>query len=288
MEDTAGVVGSSSSLPPEVTVASSLQRGQKRGAPDDEEEEDELDEADDGAPPARQLFEFLRVHPGGAADAGGAAAGASAAGQEPVDVTLRLGVGPLAGDYRGGTVDTTLRLRLGSAATPGEDDGRRFQSHGKPATGATLGAASNAEPDFDEGLVRDAMVAALFHEPTSEDEEEGFFPDDDFAMACVAATAGDGSVGSGSDDDAAGRPSSVLGLNEPCPSELPDGAPDPSDLPVPDPAAVDDDDLAAHVDERGVATETVEQRRRSSTPFDLFCSPVHVVRAPGVLIALSS
>lgn len=289
MEETAGAAGSSSSLPPEITMPPS-QRGQKRGAPDvddaagdgaargsprragvdtlaEEEEEHyymefvddelELGEADDGAPPARQLFEFLRVRPGA------------------VDVTPRLGVGPVAGDYRGGTVDTTLSLGLGSEAAPGEDDGGRIRSQVKSAIGAALGAASNAEPDPDDGPVLDDMAAPLFHEPTSVDEEEGF------AMDCFDATAGDGPAGSAADDGAAGRPSNGLDLNQPCPSELPEGAPpDPSNVPAQDTAVVGDDDdlerLEAHVGERGVATATaVEQRRLPSTPFVVFCGPAH-------------
>ncbi|KAG2657210.1 hypothetical protein PVAP13_1KG187477 [Panicum virgatum] len=180
-----------------------------------EEEEEELDEPGDDAPPARQLFDFLHVHPGPAdADADGATAepGSSTftASQEPVDVTLRLG-GPPVHD-RGGAVDTTLsRQRLG-------EDGGGFRLHGEPV------------------------------------------------------------IGSAADNAAGRRPSTVLDLNKPCPSEFPDGAPGPSR--VTDPAAAPVD-----VDERPAA----EQRHRSRALFiDFFCSPAQDVRAPGVLTADSS
>jgi hypothetical protein len=160
MEDTTTAGGS---LPPETIIVPSP-RGQKRGAPDndeaagagaargsprraagvdavvEDEEESSMEfvEEEDDAPPARQLFHFLHVHLGAAdADDGTTAGSSSTAGQEPVDVTLRLGVRPLADD-RGGTVDATLSLRLG------EDDGG-FRLHGEPVISAMHAAGCGVQ-----------------------------------------------------------------------------------------------------------------------------------------------
>ncbi|KAG2649651.1 hypothetical protein PVAP13_1NG125519 [Panicum virgatum] len=318
MEGTTTAGGSS--LPPETIIVPSP-RGQKRGAPDDDEaagvgadrgsprraagvdavlgdeeepmefmeeeeestmeyveeedDEEELEEPEDDATPARELFDFLRVHSGPADDAT-APGSSSTAGQEPVDLTLRLGVGPLA-DHRGGTVDTTL--------SHGEDDGGCYRLHGETVIRAMpLGAASNAEPDLDDDVEFARYVAADLSPsdvPSPPPPPEDLTVDDS-AIDCFASTAGDGSVGSAADDAAGRRPSTVLDLNKPCPSEYTDGAPAPSRVPDPAPADVD---RAADVDER----PAVEQRHQSRALFiDFFCSPAQDVRAPGVLTADSS
>ncbi|KAF8670496.1 hypothetical protein HU200_050514 [Digitaria exilis] len=235
-------------LPPDTIVSS--RRGQKRGAPDEdaaaagdgvprglprragaaavEEEDDEftdstdekeeLDESksedDAPAPPAHQLFDFMHVHPDTADDATAGSSSSTAAGrddQRPIDVTLRLGVGPLA------AVDTTLSLSLGSPAALAQD------------AAASSDAKLNLYDAIDE-LARHAATDDPSRVPLSplvmpEDEGFFFFTADGGGNVDVstAATAEDGGfVEFAADDEAGGEPSG-LDLNEkPSPSHGPD------------------------------------------------------------------